>query len=200
METPDASLHPVIDRDPGDEFVEVTAAQFESMKRAWRERALDRGKCDNCGSTWHLIVSPVVPLDAGGELEDSNAIVTCRGCTFARMTVARGIERQPFDLFVHSELLGLLDRMAERVGTNRTELVRGWMAVVAETPEAFADLREFAARADGEATTRVHLHLDAKVYPAFAGVVASLGVSSVTAALKGLILMRWEANQEKSIG
>lgn len=157
----------------------------------WRQTVLDRyqGKCSNDGSTDRVQVHFVVPLEAGGQLVESNGYVLCRACEMAREAATKGIalKRRPINFWVSRSLSDTLERLTAQGQRFRGmgELIRYLISLYILNDSRFDDLDNYQDRG---ADLKVNAWVGVEAYETFKNLLVQRK-TTVTDALKGLILM-----------
>ena len=161
------------------------------FRMAWEERVLKRfnERCGNCGSEGRVTVIPIVPLEAGGQMELGNGMAICRACLLARSTHGAQTPRDaPVVLWVSRQLS---DAVLARLGASTSAyksmsgLVDGLIELYVRHPDQFEDL---ALYQDEGNDAKLNLRAESERYEVFKTLVRARGLT-ITDAIKALLLI-----------
>jgi hypothetical protein len=168
------------------ELIYVSADNSQSWEKLVRTSGRER--CANCGGTDRLRPRMIVPLEAGGQLVESNGALLCRTCELALESAAStntsSQAKRPVNFWVSRALYDRLSVESERtLFRSMAGLTRFLLTKYVEDPERFDDLEQYQ---DEGADVKVNVWIESSIYERFKQLVDLRG-STVTQTLKALI-------------
>lgn len=151
------------------------------------------GRCEGCGNEAQLRAVLIVPLEAGGNLADTNTVVLCRTCELASemahrdRTPASGPNTRPINIWVSRGLHARLQNgLSTRYGFRSVaSLVRYLMTKYVMDSHRFEDVAQYQ---ESGSDVKINVWVPRDTYDRFKTLVDKNGLT-VTDALKGLIRM-----------
>lgn len=172
------------------QVIEVVDASLTpaQQKDAWVKRVFERSRncCSNCGSDARVRVKMIVPLEAGGQLNDANGVLLCRACEIAAevtTSLGSGSAQRPVNFWVSTRLYTKIKTLNgfKSMGS----LIRYLMQKYVLDDARFDDLEQYQ---ETGSDIKINVWVDSGVYGTFKEMVNVRGIS-VTDALKALIRM-----------
>jgi hypothetical protein len=173
--------------------VSVSSVTSDWEKKIWQRY---RNRCANCGQEERLRVKMIVPLEAGGQMSESNGVLLCRSCEMAAEASKKDSKANDQRLVNFWVSRRLFDRIQEGLQTYKAfnsmgSLVRYLISKYIEDESRFDDLELYQ---DEGADSKLNVWVERDRYDTFKVLLDKRGMT-VTDAIKSLIRMYEEQSE-----
>jgi hypothetical protein len=173
--------------------VSVSSVTSDWEKKIWQRY---RSRCANCGQEERLRVKMIVPLEAGGQMSESNGVLLCRSCEMAAEASKKDSKANDQRLVNFWVSRRLFDRIQEGLQTYKAfnsmgSLVRYLISKYIEDESRFDDLELYQ---DEGADSKLNVWVERDRYDTFKVLLDKRGMT-VTDAIKSLIRMYEEQSE-----
>jgi hypothetical protein len=173
--------------------VSASSVTSDWEKKIWQRY---RSRCANCGQEERLRVKMIVPLEAGGQMSESNGVLLCRSCEMAAEASKKDSKANDQRLVNFWVSRRLFDRIQEGLQTYKAfnsmgSLVRYLISKYIEDESRFDDLELYQ---DEGADSKLNVWVERDRYDTFKVLLDQRGMT-VTDAIKSLIRMYEEQSE-----